>query len=132
MARPTEQPQAGEGKNIRVRLLKERRRIASLYGGADAIGSGSHTFQLYVARARQRFGRGEPGQFEDDAQGKGNEKDQEPEEFGARVDRSTAEAEVDNGETNILTARARRDIRAATVAVGKARLRLLKKTHATE
>ena len=56
-----------KGKNIRIRLLKERRRIASLYGGMNARGNGSHTFQLYVARARQRFGRGEPSQNENEA-----------------------------------------------------------------
>ena len=55
----SDSPQAERGKSIRIRILKERRRIASLYG-VEKRGSGNYKFQLFVAKARQKFGTQAP------------------------------------------------------------------------
>jgi len=85
---------------------------------------------MIVARARERFGTENPNPSKQDA---GSESEGEAaQQHHANVDAELAEADLDSSELNILTARVRREIRAATVVTGKARLRLLKKSHAKE
>ena len=104
--------------------------MASRYGDGASKGSSSYRFQMIVARARQKSGTENPDKEEHEARSEGEE--DAAQKHNANADAELAEADLDSSELNILTARVRREIRAATVATGKARLRLLKKSHAKE
>ena len=83
-----------------------------------------------MAKARQKFGIGNTDDMGDEELKTDDTTTVRPANTGEGND--VAEADPEDGEINVLTARARREIQAATVATGKARLKLLKKTHATE
>ena len=58
--KPSSHGKQEQGRSIRKRITKERRKVASRFGNSRATVNGGHTFQMFLAKMRHKWGTERP------------------------------------------------------------------------